>query len=53
MLEALVRHPGKLVSHHQLISRVWGPGYAEDSSSLRLYINKLRRELEAASDTDI
>ncbi|ABD12645.1 two component transcriptional regulator, winged helix family [Frankia casuarinae] len=46
LLEALVRHPGKLVSHQQLISQVWGPGVADDSSSLRLYINKLRRKLE-------
>jgi two-component system KDP operon response regulator KdpE len=46
LLEALVRHPGKLVSQQQLVSRVWGPGYAEDSSSLRLYINRLRRKLE-------
>jgi two-component system KDP operon response regulator KdpE len=46
LLEALVRHPGKLVSHRQLVSGVWGPGYADDSSSLRLYINRLRRKLE-------
>ncbi|WP_462188042.1 winged helix-turn-helix domain-containing protein, partial [Frankia sp. CcWB2] len=46
LLEALVRYPGKLISHQQLISQVWGPGVADDSSSLRLYINKLRRKLE-------
>jgi two-component system KDP operon response regulator KdpE len=46
LLETLVRHPGKLVSHRQLVNQVWGPGVAENSSSLRLYINKLRRKLE-------
>jgi two-component system KDP operon response regulator KdpE len=46
LLEALVRHPGGLASHRQLVRQVWGPGVAEDSSSLRLYINKLRRKLE-------
>ncbi|KJE21261.1 two component transcriptional regulator, winged helix family [Frankia torreyi] len=46
LLEALACRPGRLVSHRQLVRQVWGPGIAEDSSSLRLYINKLRRKLE-------
>jgi len=46
LLEALIRHPGKLVSRQQLISEVWGPAYADDTSSLRLYLNRLRRKLE-------
>jgi two-component system KDP operon response regulator KdpE len=46
LLEALVRHPGKLVSQRQLITDVWGPAYADDTSSLRLYVNRLRRKLE-------
>src|SRR6478735_1070854 len=27
LLEVLVRHPGRLVSHRQLLQDVWGPGY--------------------------
>jgi two-component system KDP operon response regulator KdpE len=46
LLEALVRHPGKLVSQRQLINEVWGPAYTDDTSSLRLYVNRLRRKLE-------
>jgi two-component system KDP operon response regulator KdpE len=46
LLEALVRHPGKLVSQRQLITEVWGPAYTDDTSSLRLYVNRLRRKLE-------
>ncbi|ABW13713.1 two component transcriptional regulator, winged helix family [Parafrankia sp. EAN1pec] len=46
LLEALVRNPGKLVSSRALVSQVWGPAYAADTSSLRLYINRLRRKLE-------
>jgi two-component system KDP operon response regulator KdpE len=46
LLDALVRHPGKLVSHRQLITEVWGSVYADDTSSLRLYVNRLRRKLE-------
>ena len=46
LLEALVRHPGKLVGQRQLITEVWGPAYTADTSSLRLYLNRLRRKLE-------
>ena len=46
LLEALIRHPGKLVSQRQLITEVWGPAYTDDTSSLRLYVNRLRRKLE-------
>jgi two-component system KDP operon response regulator KdpE len=46
LLEALVRNPGKLVSTRMLVSQVWGPGYSDDTSSLRLYMNRLRRKLE-------
>ncbi|CUU56186.1 two-component system, OmpR family, KDP operon response regulator KdpE [Parafrankia irregularis] len=46
LLEALVRDAGKLVSSRALVSGVWGPTYSDDTSSLRLYINRLRRKLE-------
>jgi two-component system, OmpR family, KDP operon response regulator KdpE len=46
LLEALLRHPGKLVGQRQLLADVWGPGYTDDTSSLRLYMNRLRRKLE-------
>jgi len=42
----LLRHPGKLLSHRQLLTEVWGPGYADADGSLRLYIAQLRRKLE-------
>ena len=46
LLEAFVRHPGKLVGQRQLITEVWGPAAGGDTSSLRLYLNRLRRKLE-------
>jgi two-component system, OmpR family, KDP operon response regulator KdpE len=46
LLDALVRHPGKLIARQQLITDVWGPVGSEDSSSLRFYLNRLRRKLE-------
>jgi two-component system KDP operon response regulator KdpE len=46
LLEALLRHPGKLVSQRQLLAEVWGPGYADATGNLRLYMAQLRRKLE-------
>ena len=46
LLEVLLRHPGKLMSQRQLLQEVWGPGYADASGNLRLYMAQLRRKLE-------
>jgi two-component system, OmpR family, KDP operon response regulator KdpE len=46
LLAVLVRHPGKLHSQRQLLTEVWGPGYATAQGNLRLYIAQLRRKLE-------
>jgi two-component system KDP operon response regulator KdpE len=46
LLEALVRHPGRLLSHRQLLTEVWGPGYETAQGNLRLYVAQLRRKLE-------
>ncbi|MDN3483497.1 response regulator transcription factor [Arthrobacter sp. APC 3897] len=46
LLEALVQHPGRLVSQSALLTEVWGPG-TTDTGYLRLYMGQLRRKLEA------
>ena len=46
LLEALVRRPGRLVGRRELLTEVWGPAYTDDTSSLRLYLNRLRHKLE-------
>jgi two-component system KDP operon response regulator KdpE len=46
LLEVLLRHPGKLLSKRQLLHEVWGPGYADATGNLRLYMTQLRRKLE-------
>jgi two-component system, OmpR family, KDP operon response regulator KdpE len=46
LLEVLLRNPGKLMSQQQLLTDVWGPGYAEATGNLRLYMAQLRRKLE-------
>jgi two-component system KDP operon response regulator KdpE len=45
LLEAMVTHPGKLLTHSWLLQKVWGPGYGSESNYLRLYVKQLRRKL--------
>jgi two-component system, OmpR family, KDP operon response regulator KdpE len=47
LLQALVRHPGRLVSQRQLLQEVWGPTYVEQPQYLRQYVKALREKLEA------
>ena len=46
LLEALVRHSGKLVTGQQLLRDIWGPAYTEETNYLRVYMAQLRRKLE-------
>ncbi len=46
LLEVLLRNPGKLLTRKQLLNEVWGPGYADATGNLRLYMTQLRRKLE-------
>ena len=46
LLEVLVRHPDRLVTQRQLLQEVWGPGYLNEASYLRVYVANLRRKLE-------
>ena len=46
LLQALVRHLGRLVSQRQLPQEVWGPTYVERAHYLRQYVKALRHKLE-------
>jgi two-component system, OmpR family, KDP operon response regulator KdpE len=46
LVEVLLRNPGKLLSQQHLLAEVWGPGYADATGNLRLYMTQLRRKLE-------
>ena len=45
LLEVLVTHPGKLLSHEYLLREVWGAGYRTESNYLRVYVRQLRKKL--------
>ena len=46
ILAVLAREPGHLVTHAELLSEVWGPGYRRESNYLRVFANQLRRKIE-------
>jgi two-component system KDP operon response regulator KdpE len=46
LLSALARHPGKVLTHHQLFQEVWGPARADNYHYLRIYMGHLRQKLE-------
>ncbi len=46
LLELLARHRGKVMTHRQLLTAVWGPAHAQDTQYLRVYIGQLRQKLE-------
>jgi two-component system KDP operon response regulator KdpE len=47
LLAALVRHPGKVLTHRHLLQEVWGAPYVEQTQYLRVYMTQLRHKLEA------
>ena len=46
LLESLVRDPGKLITHRQLLRDIWGAGYETETNYLRVHMANLRRKLE-------
>ncbi len=47
LLYHLVQNAGWVVPHDQLLAKVWGYEYREETHYLRLYVNYLRQKLEA------
>ena len=47
LLFHLVQNAGWVVPHDQLLAKVWGYEYRDETHYLRLYVNYLRKKLEA------
>ena len=47
LLTTLIKHAGKVLTHRQLLTEVWGPSHIENSHYLRIYMGCLRHKLEA------
>jgi len=46
LLSKLAEHPGRLVTHRQLLQEVWGPGYEDETHYLRVHFAHVRAKLE-------
>ncbi len=45
VLALLARNAGRVVTHRQLLTAVWGPAHGEDVQYLRVYVGHLRQKL--------
>ncbi len=51
VLALLLRNPGRLLTHRDLLKTVWGPAHVEDAHYLRIVIARLREKLcDSAAD---
>jgi two-component system, OmpR family, KDP operon response regulator KdpE len=46
LLSTLAEHPGRLVTHRQLLQQVWGPGYEDETHYLRVHFAHVRAKIE-------
>lgn len=46
LLALLARGNGRLLTHKQLLTSVWGPAHRDDSQYLRVFIGQLRAKIE-------
>jgi len=45
LLEILARHAGRVLTHPQILTAVWGPAHVEDQQYVRVYVGHLRQKL--------
>ena len=46
LLTLLIANAGRVLTHRQLLSQVWGPSHVDQSHYLRIYMGHLRQKLE-------
>lgn len=47
LLALLVRYSGRVITHRQILTQIWGPAHSGDTQYLRVFIGQLRQKLEA------
>ena len=50
LLHCLMRNPGRIVTHDQIISNVWGYDYDGYSNQIAVYVRRLRMKIEIDPD---
>lgn len=47
LLAILARHVGRVLTHRQLLSEVWGPAFEDSTHTLRVHMGSIRAKIEA------
>jgi two-component system, OmpR family, KDP operon response regulator KdpE len=47
LLHYFMQNTGKVITHRELLQRVWGAEYGDEAEYLRVYIRRLRQKIEA------
>ena len=47
LLHYFVTHPDVTIPHRQLLQSVWGPDYGDELSYLHVFVNQIRKKVEA------
>ena len=50
LLSFLSKHAGRVLTHRQILTAVWGPAHTEDTQYLRVYVGELRQKVEEHAD---
>src|SRR5665647_2571085 len=50
LLAFLSKHAGRVLTHRQILTAVWGPAHTEDTQYLRVYVGQLRQKVEEHAD---
>jgi two-component system KDP operon response regulator KdpE len=50
LLSFLAKHAGRVVTHKQILTAVWGPAHTQDTQYLRVYVGQLRQKVEEHAD---
>lgn len=46
LLLYLARNAGRVMTYEQILDNVWGPGYEDSLSNVKVYVRRLRRKIE-------
>lgn len=47
LLAVLARNAGRVVTHRQILTAVWGPAHHDDTQYLRVFVGQLRAKIES------
>ena len=53
LLRLLATHPGKVITHHAILSNIWGSDFGDMDHYVRVYINQLRKKLRENPARDL